>query len=91
MLVAWERLGKYVKQPSRKLANVSEEKDLRLKWNALVQHLDGYPRFVAQPGREWVLVEHGRLPTLSSAVGPDKKITVIARDINNKFALVTVD
>lgn len=51
LLVAWERLGKYVKLPSRKLANVSEEKDLRLKWNALVQHLEGYPRFVAQPGR----------------------------------------
>jgi hypothetical protein len=47
--------------------------------------------FVAPPGREWVLVEHGRLPTLSSAVGPDKKINVVARDINNKFALVTVD
>jgi 4-amino-4-deoxy-L-arabinose transferase-like glycosyltransferase len=47
--------------------------------------------FVAQPGREWVLVEHGRLPTLSSAVGSDKKINVVARDINNKFALVTVD
>jgi 4-amino-4-deoxy-L-arabinose transferase-like glycosyltransferase len=47
--------------------------------------------FVARPGREWVLVEHGRLPTLSSAVGPDKKINVVARDINNKFALVTVD
>jgi len=47
--------------------------------------------FVAQPGREWVLVEHGRLPTLSSAVGSDRKINVVARDINNKFALVTVD
>lgn len=47
--------------------------------------------FVAQPGREWVLVEHGRLPALSSAVGSDKKINVVARDINNKFTLVTVD
>ena len=28
LLVAWDRLGKYVKLPSRKLANVSEEKDM---------------------------------------------------------------
>ncbi len=47
--------------------------------------------FVAPPGREWVLVEHGRLPTLTSAVGTDKKVNVVARDINNKFALVTID
>jgi hypothetical protein len=47
--------------------------------------------FVAQPGREWVLVEHGRLPTLTSAVGADKRVTIIDRDINNKFVLVTVD
>ncbi len=47
--------------------------------------------FVAAPGREWVLVEHGRLPTLSSAVGSDKRVNVVARDINNKFALVTID
>lgn len=47
--------------------------------------------FVAAPGREWVLVEHGRLPMLSSSVGSDKKITVVARDINNKFTLVTID
>jgi 4-amino-4-deoxy-L-arabinose transferase-like glycosyltransferase len=47
--------------------------------------------FVAAPGREWVLVEHGRLPTLSSAVGSDKRVNVVARDINNKFTLVTID
>lgn len=47
--------------------------------------------FVAQPGREWVLVEHGRLTSLTSAVGADKKVTIIDRDINNKFVLVAVD
>jgi hypothetical protein len=51
LLVAWLRLGRYVKQPARKLASRAEEKDLSQKWNALVQHLDEYPRFVAQPGR----------------------------------------
>ncbi|WP_224365363.1 ArnT family glycosyltransferase [Hyalangium versicolor] len=47
--------------------------------------------FVAPAGREWALVEHNRLGVLSNAVGPDKKVTVIDRDINNKFVLVTID
>ncbi|MBN1207571.1 MAG: glycosyltransferase family 39 protein [Myxococcaceae bacterium] len=47
--------------------------------------------FVSPPGREWALVEHGRLGALNSAVGSGKKITVIDRDINNKFILVTID
>jgi 4-amino-4-deoxy-L-arabinose transferase-like glycosyltransferase len=47
--------------------------------------------YVAQPGREWVLTEHGRLGSLNSAVGADKKVTIIDRDINNKFVLVAVD
>jgi hypothetical protein len=47
--------------------------------------------FVAPPGREWALVEHGRLGALNSAVGPDKKVSIIDRDINNKFVLVTID
>lgn len=47
--------------------------------------------YAAQPGREWALVEHNRVGILSSAVGPDKKVTVIDRDINNKFVLVTID
>jgi hypothetical protein len=47
--------------------------------------------YVAQPGREWALVEQGRLGVLTTAVGPGKKVTVIDRDINNKFMLVTID
>jgi 4-amino-4-deoxy-L-arabinose transferase-like glycosyltransferase len=47
--------------------------------------------YAAQPGREWALVEHSRLGLLTSAVGPDKKVNVIDRDINNKFVLVTID
>ncbi|MBZ4419459.1 glycosyltransferase family 39 protein [Myxococcus sp. RHSTA-1-4] len=45
----------------------------------------------ARPGREWVLVEHNRLNLLRNAVGADKVVTPIDRDINNKFVLVTVD
>jgi 4-amino-4-deoxy-L-arabinose transferase-like glycosyltransferase len=45
----------------------------------------------ARPGREWVLVEHNRLNLLRNAVGTDKVVTPVDRDINNKFVLVTVD
>jgi 4-amino-4-deoxy-L-arabinose transferase-like glycosyltransferase len=47
--------------------------------------------FVDQPGREWALVEHNRLGLLRQAAGSDKTITVIDRDINNKFILVSID
>jgi 4-amino-4-deoxy-L-arabinose transferase-like glycosyltransferase len=47
--------------------------------------------FVDQPGREWALVEHPRLKLLRDTVGPEKTVTVIDRDINNKFVLVTID
>ncbi len=47
--------------------------------------------YAAQPGREWALVEHSRLGLLTTAVGADKKVQVIDRDINNKFILVTID
>jgi hypothetical protein len=43
------------------------------------------------PGRKWSLVEHYRLNLLKNAVGPDKVITPVARDLNNKFVLVTID
>ncbi|HEX8434242.1 dolichyl-phosphate-mannose--protein mannosyltransferase, partial [Archangium sp.] len=47
--------------------------------------------FVDQPGREWALVEHNRLGLLRQAAGTDKTVTVIDRDINNKFVLVSID
>jgi 4-amino-4-deoxy-L-arabinose transferase-like glycosyltransferase len=47
--------------------------------------------YAAQPGREWALVEHGRLPLLITSAGSDKRVNVIDRDINNKFVLVTID
>lgn len=46
---------------------------------------------VARPGREWVLAEQKMLNTLRNAVGPDKVVTPVDRDINNKFVLVTID
>lgn len=47
--------------------------------------------YAARPGREWALVEHTRVSLLRSAVGTDKTVTLIDRDINNKFVLVTID
>ncbi|MFY0580136.1 hypothetical protein ACN28S_43075 [Cystobacter fuscus] len=47
--------------------------------------------FVEQPGREWALVEHNRLGLLRQNAGADKVVTVVDRDINNKFVLVTID
>ena len=47
--------------------------------------------FVDQPGREWALVEINRLGVLRQNVGTEKTVTVIDRDLNNKFLLVTID
>lgn len=42
------------------------------------------------PGRKFALVEHPRLGILQGAVG-DKKITLIDKELNNKFVLVTIE
>ncbi len=47
--------------------------------------------YAQQPGRKWALVEHYRLGILKGAVGPDKNITLIKKDLNNKFVLVTIE
>jgi hypothetical protein len=51
----------------------------------------GMRTYADQPGREWSLVEHNRLGILQSAVGPDKKVTLVDKDLNNKFILVTIE
>ncbi len=50
----------------------------------------GMKSYADQPGREWSLVEQARLGILKSAVG-DKNVTLIDKDLNNKFILVTID
>ena len=42
----------------------------------------------AASGRSWSTTAWA---SLTGAVGADKKVTVIDRDINNKFVLVTID
>ncbi len=51
----------------------------------------GMQQYAAQPGREWSLVEHNRLSILKQAVGPDKTVTLVDKDLNNKFVLVTIE
>ncbi len=51
----------------------------------------GMQQYAAQPGREWSLVEHNRLPILKQAAGADKTVTMIDKDLNNKFVLVTIE
>jgi hypothetical protein len=51
----------------------------------------GMRNYAMQPGREWSLVEHARLNILQSAVGPEKRVTLIDKDLNNKFVLVTIE
>jgi hypothetical protein len=48
-------------------------------------------QYAQQPGREFALVEHTRLGILKGAVGPDKQVTLIDKDVNNKFVLVVIE
>jgi 4-amino-4-deoxy-L-arabinose transferase-like glycosyltransferase len=43
------------------------------------------------PGRKWALVEQARLSLLRQAVGADKTINLIDRNLNVKFVLVTIE
>jgi hypothetical protein len=56
-----------------------------------IRENNGLYNYAQQPGREWALVEHNRLRILEGAVGPDKKVSVIEKDLNNKFVLVTIE
>jgi len=48
-------------------------------------------QYAALPGRKWALVEHDRVGVLRNAVGADKTITLIDKDLNNKFVLVSIE
>jgi hypothetical protein len=51
----------------------------------------GMAQYAQLPGRKWALVEHNRLGILKGAVGADKTVTLIDKDLNNKFVLVTIE
>ncbi|MEW6433625.1 MAG: glycosyltransferase family 39 protein [Myxococcota bacterium] len=50
----------------------------------------GMANYAAQPGRKWSLVEHARLGILKNAVG-NHNVTLIDKDLNNKFVLVVIE
>lgn len=62
--------------------------------NTVRQIKDSAPRLTLYgqlPGRKWALVEQARLGLLRQAVGPDKPVTPIDRNLNVKFVLVTIE
>jgi 4-amino-4-deoxy-L-arabinose transferase-like glycosyltransferase len=58
------------------------------------QDKDSAPRLTLYgqlPGRKWLLVEQSRIGLVRQAVGPDKVVTPIDRNLNVKFVLVTIE
>jgi 4-amino-4-deoxy-L-arabinose transferase-like glycosyltransferase len=62
--------------------------------NTVRQIKDSPPRLTLYgqlPGRKWALVEQARLGLLRQAVGAEKTVTPIDKDLNVKFVLVTIE
>jgi 4-amino-4-deoxy-L-arabinose transferase-like glycosyltransferase len=62
--------------------------------NTVRQDKDSAPRLTLYgqlPGRKWALVEQARLGLVRQAVGADKVVTPIDRNLNVKFVLVTIE
>jgi len=62
--------------------------------NTVRQDKESAPRLTLYgqlPGRKWALVEQARLGLLRQAVGVDKVVTPIDRNLNVKFVLVTIE
>jgi 4-amino-4-deoxy-L-arabinose transferase-like glycosyltransferase len=62
--------------------------------NTVRQDKESAPRMTLYsqlPGRKWALVEQSRLGLLRQAVGPEKVVTPIDRNLNVKFVLVTIE
>jgi 4-amino-4-deoxy-L-arabinose transferase-like glycosyltransferase len=62
--------------------------------NTVRQDKESAPRLTLYgqlPGRKWALVEQVRLGLLRQAVGADKVVTPIDRNLNVKFVLVTIE
>jgi 4-amino-4-deoxy-L-arabinose transferase-like glycosyltransferase len=48
-------------------------------------------QYAALPGRKWALVEHNRLQILRNAIGAERQVNLVDRDLNNKFVLVNFE
>ena len=49
------------------------------------------PRFIAQPGHKWMLLEHNRLNFLRGTIPAEHAMKTIEPSLNNKFVLVRID
>jgi 4-amino-4-deoxy-L-arabinose transferase-like glycosyltransferase len=62
--------------------------------NTVRQDKDNAPRLTLYgqlPGRKWALVEQPRLGLLRQAIGAEKAVTPVDRNLNVKFVLVTIE
>jgi hypothetical protein len=48
-------------------------------------------QYAQLPGRKWAQVEHNRFGILKGAVGNEHNVTVVDKDLNNKFMLVSIE
>lgn len=46
--------------------------------------------YANRPGRKWALVEHGRLSVVTNALSRHR-VTLVDRDLNDKFVLLTIE
>ncbi len=61
---------------------------VQLKPNNVATEL---PRYLARPGRKWMLTEHARINVLRNAIPPEHPVLMIEPSLNNKFVLLRVD
>jgi 4-amino-4-deoxy-L-arabinose transferase-like glycosyltransferase len=48
-------------------------------------------QYAQLPGRKWAQVEHNRFGILKGAAGNEHTVTVVDKDLNNKFMLVSIE
>jgi hypothetical protein len=51
LAVAWKRVGKYIRNPQRKLSKPAEETDLTQRMDFLFEVIEDYPAFIGHPGK----------------------------------------
>ena len=51
LTIAWKRVGKYLRNPQRRLSKASEEADLAGRMDYLFDVMEDYPAFLGHPGK----------------------------------------
>jgi hypothetical protein len=83
LLIAWRKAGRYLANPKRKLTRVAEKRDFENKLLELLDAVEGYPAFVAHPGKPGyraVALAHLHItPDMFNAMG-DEPRDLLARE-----------